>query len=65
MILIGELATFDARIALEQRVGSVTSNGDDRAPVLDVDLHRARCVTNATERLLRLDHEPTVALGYE
>ena len=56
--LVGELATLDARVALEERVVHDAADGDH--PVVgDVDLHRATRVADPAER--RLGRDPRTA----
>jgi hypothetical protein len=56
MMLVGKLPTLDARIALEKRVITVTTNGHDASPILDFDEHRACGVTDPAEGSSRLGH---------
>ncbi len=50
--LIGDLATLDAGVALEQRIVHHAAYCDDRV-AFDVDLHRTTCMADTTERVLR------------
>ena len=54
--LVGELATLDARVPLEQRVVAVAAHRDDSPAVVDVHQHGARGVADPTERRAGLDH---------
>ena len=55
MILVADLATLDARVALEEGIGSIAAHGNDARASLDVDLHWTRSMANTAERLLCLD----------
>ncbi len=51
--LVGELATLDAGVSLEQRIVEYAAYGDDTV-VDDVDLHGTTGVADTTERRLGL-----------
>ena len=56
VLLVGELAPLDARVALEQRIVAVGAHGDDPSIVVDVDDQGAGGVAHPAEGLPRVGH---------
>ena len=56
VVLVRQLATLDAGVALEERIVPVPVDLDHPAAILNVDKDRARGVTYPAERRTCLDH---------